>query len=51
MEQIRAFVEDSESVDYEPKGCAYAFVRRKPAARQGASGWYSLRDLYDLDAA
>ena len=30
MEQVRAFVEDCESVDYKPKdrACAYAFVRR-----------------------
>ena len=27
------------------------FVRRKPAAREGAQGWYSLEDLYALDAA
>ena len=27
------------------------FVRRKPAAREGATGWYSLEDLYRLDAA
>ena len=27
------------------------FVRRKPAAREGATGWYSLEDLYALDAA
>ena len=27
------------------------FVRRKPAAREGASGWHSLRDLYALDVA
>ena len=27
------------------------FVRRKPAAREGATGWHSLRDLYALDAA
>ena len=25
------------------------FTRRKPAARQGADGWYSLEDLYALD--
>ena len=27
------------------------FVRRKPAAREGAKGWYSLEDLYALEAA
>ena len=27
------------------------FVRRKPAAREGATGWYSLEDLYSLNAA
>ena len=27
------------------------FVRRKPAAKEGASGWHSLRDLYALDTA
>ena len=26
------------------------FLRRKPAARRGADGWYSLEDLYALDA-
>ena len=26
------------------------FVRRKPAAKKGAKGWYSLEDLYALDA-
>lgn len=26
------------------------FVRRKPAAREGAKGWYSLEDLYALGA-
>ena len=32
MEQIRAFVEGCEFVDYKPKdrACAYAFVRRTP---------------------
>ena len=25
------------------------FVRRKPAAREGVKGWYSLQDLYALD--
>ena len=25
------------------------FVRRKPAAREGVRGWYSLQDLYALD--
>ena len=27
------------------------FVRRKPASRAGSPGWYSLRDLYALNAA
>ena len=27
------------------------FVRRKPASRAASPGWYSLRDLYALDAA
>ena len=27
------------------------FTRRKPAARRGANGWYSLEDLYALDAS
>ena len=37
-----------------PRGATFGrryFVRRKPAAREGASGWHSLRDLYSLDAA
>ena len=35
MEQIRAFVEGCESVDYEPedRACAYAFVRRTDCVR------------------
>ena len=36
-----------------PRGATFGrryFVRRKPAARQDASGWYSLQDLYALDA-
>ena len=35
-----------------PRGATFGrryFVRRKPAARQGANGWYSLQDLYALD--
>ena len=34
-----------------PRGATFGrryFVRRKPAAREGASGWHSLRDLYAL---
>lgn len=27
------------------------FVRRMPASKKGAKGWYSLEDLYALDAA
>ena len=27
------------------------FVRRKPAARKGAAGWYALEDLYAMDPA
>ena len=37
-----------------PRGATLArryFVRRKPAAKEGAGGWHSLRDLYALDAA
>ena len=37
-----------------PRGATFGrryFVRRKPAAREDANGWYSLRDLYALDAA
>ena len=34
MEQVRAFIEGSEPVDYKPKdrACAYAFVRRTPSS-------------------
>ena len=37
-----------------PRGATFGrryFVRRKPAAKEGANGWHSLRDLYALDAA
>lgn len=53
MEQVRAFVEGSESVDHTPGGraCAYAFVRRTLArfgyARLSRADWGWLRAYID----